>query len=121
MEDSITDITRHAFNIISFDTQKFNNALLDSDEVINISSKIFHPGVSCLQISKFACVVQILFKSNPKKAIEKCPFIMKFINFAQYSAIISMFSELLKAKDEEVQLFVVLINWKHPFVFRFFH
>ena len=29
--------------------------------------------------------------------------------------------QLLKAKDEEIQLFGVLINRKHPFVFGFFH
>ena len=116
LKDSITDITKHAFDIITKYYMKFNNALLDSGSLSDISHEILKPGTSCLQISKFAIIIQVLFKSCPKKAIEKIPWITDFLKFTQHSAVITLFSELLKAKDEEVVIFDYLVDLKLPFL-----
>ena len=56
----------------------------------------------------------MLIKGNPKKAITKCPFVTQFINYAQYPAVITLYSELLKAKDEEIVIFDYLVEQNLP-------
>ena len=67
-----------------------------------------------LEISKFTNIVQMLFRNCPKLAIEKYDFLPNFLDFAGYSAIQTLFYELLKAKDGETFVYSYLKDILFP-------
>jgi hypothetical protein len=97
-----------------FYSAKIQEKILQTNELKEISNEILRPGVSNLQISKFSTIIQAIFKRYPKLAIEKCPFIPKFIEFAEHNNVVTLISDLLKIKDDEVIIFDYLVEMQLP-------
>lgn len=99
LRDKLNNITINAFKIIGAENQTINDAILESKALNAIANKILIPGAKIQQISFLANIIQTLFSKQPKKTIDQCDFLNRFLLFGDNDTVCTLYFDIFKSKD----------------------
>lgn len=76
----------------------------------NASKKVFEGNPSPVQIFKLANILQMLFRTDAKKAADMIPIISQFIKHCDHNSVHALFVEILKSRDEDQDILPSFIS-----------